>query len=999
MKYAEVVVNVPTYLHRSSRATHDAEEREDVRVRLVRTYHYAVPREWLGKLQPGHLVQVPFGKQEVQGIVTALSDESPVAETRYITAVVDETPVVTPAQIELAHWISHYYLAPLFSALQQMLPPGIEQRSRLVVRWVWKGELLPDLPANAQKLGALLREKGELRSDQLSRRMPEADWRKAIDLLEARGMVTAAPRLTPPRIRVKVEQMVRAITSHPRRELLDSSLGRKSKQADLVRRLLESDDPLPSLDSLCQAAGCTAATAKSLEKRGMIQITPAQTLVRLTLGESQAHDASEAIRSKQQRQVMEWLRARPEEMVDIAILRKATNAAPKDVSALGECGLIAVVEEPATALLTCEREEAENQLLTMRGLEKRLSVLEFLVAEGKPTWVGAVYAETGANAAMLRELAEAGLVALMEQERIRDPLSDFDFVPDHAPRLTPDQERVWREIEAAFVNGEAAGQAYLLHGVTGSGKTEIYMHALDRALEAGRQAIVLVPEISLTPQTIRRFSARFPGRVTTIHSKLSLGERYDQWRKIRTGQVDIVIGPRSAVFAPLPHLGVIVVDEEHEDAYKSEWMPVYHAREVALQRARIERCPIIMGSATPSLESYYNAQRDDYRLLVLPKRVMGHARQIEAQSRRFQIAPERQVAQPVGHGYEEARFIELPEVEVVDLRAELRAGNRSIYSRALQRELKRVLDNGEQAILFLNRRGTATVVSCRDCGHVVKCPRCSTPMTYHGSNVSLVCHHCNQRLPAPAKCPECGSRRIRYLGTGTERVEETLQELFPAARTLRWDRDVTGAKGAHQAILDQFIAGEADVLIGTQMIAKGLDLPLVTLVGVVLADTGLFLPDFRAAERAFLLLTQVAGRAGRSILGGRVVIQTYNPQHYAIQFASRHDFTGFYREELRRRHELGYPPFCRLALLGYAHKNSHKAQDQAKRVARQLEAYLAACAPDTAALAGPAPCFFSRVRGKYRWQIILRATDPADILAGFPLPAGWRLDIDPTSLL
>jgi primosomal protein N' (replication factor Y) (superfamily II helicase) len=930
VNYAEIVVNVPTYRFRPAQGRDDAGAPADVREQLTQTYHYAIPREWSERLTPGHLVQVPFGKQEVQGIVVALHDESPMSNTRYITAVVDETPIVTPAQIDLAYWTSRYYLVPLFPVLQQMLPPGIEQRSRLVARWIGGTETPADLPAPAHELATTLRENGPLHSDQLKRRYPDEEWRKLLDILQARGLVSAATQLIQPRVRIKVEQMVRLTTAQPRMDLIASSLGRSSRKARLLGQLLQQWEALPaSLNVFCEAVDCVEKDARDLEADGMVQISP------------------------------------PPAAIDLAV----------------------------------ERDAAEAHLIAMRGLQKRQAILDYLAGEGEPVWVGAVYAETGANAATLRELAEAGLVALTEREIIRDPLVDLHYAPEQAPRLTPDQERVWLEVAGSFSDGAPAHHVFVLHGVTGSGKTEIYMRALERALELKRQAIILVPEIALTPQTIRRFSARFPGRVTTIHSKLSLGERYDQWRQIRNGEVDIVIGPRSAVFVPLRNLGVIVVDEEHEDAYKSDWMPAYHARYVALARGRLENCPVILGSATPSLETYFATQTGAYRLLELPRRIMGHARQIEAQRRQFHIPPGRQIDRPAAPGYDEARAIDLPRVEVVDLRAELRAGNRSMFSRTLQAELKRVMSRKEQAILFLNRRGTSTIVSCRDCGFVVKCPRCSVPMTYHGAQMALVCHQCNQRLPIPTECPECGSRRIRYLGAGTERVEAALHELLPTARTLRWDRDVTGSKGAHEAILDQFVAGEADILIGTQMIAKGLDLPLVTLVGVILADTGLFLPDFRAAERAFLLLTQVAGRAGRSILGGNVVIQTYNPEHYSIQFASRHDFAGFYQEEMRLRRELGYPPFCRLAALGYAHKKPDRARDQAQQMARRLRTYLDAQGATDASIIGPAPCFFSQVRGKHRWQIVLRASDPAELLAHFPLPAGWRLDIDPVSLL
>jgi primosomal protein N' (replication factor Y) len=926
MKYAEVAVDTPPrYRFGWQRA--EALADEDARARLLQTFHYAIPVVLAGQLTAGHLVQVPFGKDEVRGVVVALSDTSPVSETRYLTALMDETPVMTPAQIALGRWIAGYYLVPLFSALEPMLPPGMDSRARLVISWRYGGPPPPDLPADVHAVAELLYARGQLRAEQLGRSFPERVWRKAVDQLSARSLVSATAQLAAPAARIRVEQMARALTDQPRQALLASRLGMRTKDAELLRALWESPEPAPELDTLCAAAGCDRATAASLEKRGLAHRLPGGRLA-----------------------------------------------------------------------LAIPRSEVADSLLALRRLTKYLPILEYLIAEGKPVWVGAVYAETGAGGAQLRELADAGLIALTQQERIRDPLAGLEAPPDVPPRLTPDQERAWQPVEAAMA-GEPAYCVFLLHGVTGSGKTEIYLRALERTLAAGRQAIVLVPEIALTPQTVRRFAARFPGRITTIHSELSAGERYDQWRRIRAGQVDVVIGPRSAIFAPLPRLGLIVVDEEHEPAYKSEHFPTYHAREVALERARLERCPILLGSATPSLESYYRALQGEYRLLELPNRVMGHRRQIEAQSRVAELDWECLHVHPLGPDFEDACFMDLPEVEIVDMRDELRAGNRSIFSRTLQAGLQRVLDHHEQAILFLNRRGLATNVSCRDCGYVVTCPRCQIPLTYHSAAVALVCHHCNYRQPSPSACPRCGSRRIRYLGTGTERVEEVLHELFPQARTLRWDRDVTGAKGAHQAILDQFIAHDADVLIGTQMIAKGLDLPLVTLVGVVLADTSLYLPDFRAAERTFQLLAQVAGRAGRSVLGGSVVVQTYTPEHYSLQTAARHDYAGFYAEELRLRRELGYPPFSRLAKLVYVHKDERKAQAEAGRLAEALRRHLSNQSRRDASLIGPVPCFFERLRDAYRWQVVLRAEDPAETLARFALPAGWRLDVDPVSLL
>jgi primosomal protein N' (replication factor Y) len=516
-----------------------------------------------------------------------------------------------------------------------------------------------------------------------------------------------------------------------------------------------------------------------------------------------------------------------------------------------------------------------------------------------------------------------------------------------------------------------------------------------------------VPEIALTPQAVQRFSARFPGRVTIWHSDLSRGERFDLWRRIRRGDVDVVIGSRSALFVPLPRLGLIVMDEEHEPTYKQEHTPRYHAREVALALGRIAGAPVILGSATPSLETYHAARQDRVRLITLPRRVLAHQAAIaNQQPALFRRDWQDSAAMSPQPQTMDVGYAELPPVEVVDLRQELRAGNRSIFSRALQEALAQTLARGQQAILFLNRRGAATFVMCRDCGLVLRCSRCDVPLTYHESTVDagglgqadlLICHHCNRRVSAPRACPQCGSPRIRYFGAGTQKVADEVSHLFPKARAVRWDRDVTTRRGAHERILAQFADHQADVLVGTQMVAKGLDLPLVTLVGVVSADVGLYLPDFRAAERTFQLLAQVAGRAGRSLLGGRVIVQTYTPDHYAIRAASRHDFEGFYEQEMRFRREQGYPPFARLARLVYTDSNADRTQDEAARVAQVLQQRIGA--QGDAGLIGPAPCFFTRRRGRYRWQIVVRAADPVALVRGLSLSPAWHVDVDPIDLL
>jgi len=641
----------------------------------------------------------------------------------------------------------------------------------------------------------------------------------------------------------------------------------------------------------------------------------------------------------------------------------------------------------------------EMRALTQRSPKQR-EVLEYLIAQPDHGlgWhsVSEIRTSLQVNAAIISALARKGLIELEERLIWRDPLAGREFVLTTPPQLTPGQEEVWREIQRGL-NAEGT-RVYLLHGVTGSGKTEIYLRALQEVLSQGKTAIALVPEISLTPQTIRRFAARFPDRLAVLHSKLSAGERYDQWERVRRGLASVVIGPRSALFAPVRNLGLIVLDEEHEWSYKQDSSPRYHARDVAIKLGELSGAAVILGSATPDIESYYRAQRGEYTLLRLPQRIMGHRRHVEEQRAQLALA---QTDRPIHlrPGGEEVYYMELPPVQIVDMREELKAGNRSIFSRALQRALRETLAEGEQAILFLNRRGSATFVMCRDCGYVIKCSRCDVPMTYHSHSEQLICHHCNRRMPIPSTCPNCASKRIRYFGIGTQRVEQAVREMFPDARVLRWDRDVTGAKGAHEELLQRFIDREADIMVGTQMIAKGLDLPFVTLVGVITADTALNLPDLRAAERTFQLLTQVAGRAGRSILGGRVIVQTYTPGHYAIQAASRHDYDAFYQHEIAFRRTHWYPPFSHLIRLICVQSNARRCREESQRMHRILTNKIERLGLPDIDLIGPSPCFISRVRGKYRWQIIVRGNDPHILLRDIPLPLGWRIDVDPVSTL
>lgn len=505
-------------------------------------------------------------------------------------------------------------------------------------------------------------------------------------------------------------------------------------------------------------------------------------------------------------------------------------------------------------------------------------------------------------------------------------------VRQEIPTLSPEQASALQEIKCAIESKRH--QVLYLYGVTGSGKTEIYLQATAAALAEGKQAIILVPEIALAHQAILHFKARFGHLIAVTHSSMIHGERRDEWERVQTGEARIVIGARSAVFAPTKDLGLIVIDEEHEPAYKQEQAPRYQARETALARAALEGAVVVLGSATPALESLARCLSGRYRQLRLTGRVDGRS---------------------------------LPSVRIVDLREEFRSGTVSLFSRLLANRIREKLQQKEQVLLFLNRRGFAAFVLCQACGHVIRCPNCDIALTYHQPE-TLLCHYCYYRMRYLSSCPRCGNPKVGRYGAGTQRVEEEAGALFPQARILRMDAETTSRRGSHASILEAFRAGEADILIGTQMVAKGLDIPGVTLVGVINADTTLLLPDFRAAERTFQLLYQVSGRAGRGGLPGEVIIQSHCPEHYAVRFSSRQDVASFARRELALRRRFAYPPYTSIVRLVFSGGEEEKVIRQAEKlgaVVRQL-------ADDENAVLGPAPCPFGKLKGLYRWHVILR---------------------------
>ncbi|MGI5816767.1 MAG: primosomal protein N' [Armatimonadota bacterium] len=699
-----------------------------------------------------------------------------------------------------------------------------------------------------------------------------------------------------------------------------------------------------------------------------------ETFVALTAPGREA-DPRSLSRAPRQRQVLDALRAMAteepllEELVaeleadDTSATRAVVASAVRSLEERGLAQIRRSLGRPRVrelrqqvARLAGDREwEAVCEEIGLRA-PRQAEAIEALMAadEGLPV--------ADLNRGAVTALAEKGLVTVSEERVHRRPEGagtegeETEFLC-----LTEAQRCAFDRVDSALEGAYYAG--LVLHGVTGSGKTEVYLHAIDSALRRGRGAIVLVPEISLTPQMVGRFEARFGERLALLHSQMGAGERYDEWMRVQVGEADVVVGARSAIFAPLDDIGVIVIDEEHERAYKQDAPPRYHAVEVAKKRARQHGAVLILGSATPSLESFCEAREDggDLALCDLPERIDDRP---------------------------------LPAVEIVDLRGETLMGKGGTFSQRLLDALEACLRRGEQAMLFLNRRGFSTFVMCRECGFTLKCRDCSVSLIYHHASREMRCHHCDYHVPMPEICPSCESEDIGYRGLGTERVADQVRREFAEASVLRMDRDTTSRKGAHADILRRFGRGEANVLIGTQMIAKGHDFPNVTLVGVLNADTGLNRPDFRASEATFQLLTQVAGRAGRADKPGRVLVQTYNPDHPAIVSASRHDYDAFYRHELENRRNNMYPPFARLINLTVSHEDADTALKLARRMAYELqERGVRHERRAPMQFMGPAPAPLARLRRQFRYHLLLKG-ERIDQLRGALLAALDALEDD-----
>ncbi len=602
---------------------------------------------------------------------------------------------------------------------------------------------------------------------------------------------------------------------------------------------------------------------------------------------------------------------------------------------------------------------------------KQAAVIQLLQRAAVPLPRQAVMQQLGCTVSPIQSLEKKGLLRCETRRVLSGTPTEIPVEPPELVQLHADQQRAVEGVVQALEAG--VHETILLHGVTGSGKTEVYIRSIEEVMRYGRQAIVLVPEISLTPQTERRFRARFP-QVAVLHSHLSDSERHWHWRRIERGEVQVVVGARSAVFAPTPHLGLMVLDEEHDGSFKQDSVPRYHARDVARFRAQAERVPLILGSATPSLESWQLAQDGVYRLVSMPQRILDR---------------------------------QLPEVVVLDLRHEFRhRGSRGAIGRRLELAIRETLERQQQIILLLNRRGFSTHIQCPACGEVVRCPDCDLALTHHREGEKALCHYCDYEILAPPNCPQCGFEGIRYSGLGTQRLEAEVRDRFPHAVCLRMDSDSMRRAGSYEECLSRFRRGEVQILLGTQMIAKGLDFPNVTLVGVINADTALHLPDFRAAERTFQLVTQVAGRTGRGEKGGRVLVQTFSPDHPAIRAAERHDYEAFARQELPHRAQFGYPPFGAMIRVILRGDDARPCEQAADQLATFLRAQLVD--QDTTRVLGPAPAPMARLRRKYRFHLILQGPD-RDLLRAsirearrvlrLPDEIQWLPDVDPWEML
>ncbi len=936
--------------------------RVTLEIALRKEFDYRVPEELQDRVEVGTRVQVPFGPRKVLGVVTAVAEESLHASLKPIFKVIGAQSLVTPKVLELARWMADYYCCAPEIALKSVLPEAVRRelagwRERLFVSVLPLSGDLPRLPKRQQEVWNIVEERRELPLQEL---VELANTTAAtVRRLEDKGLVAIATQISE-RDPYEHEHIV---PTQP--------LPLNAAQARALASVKEAMNRMNAMGGTRVSrvpSGVTPDASTTNKHRPISEPTARQR--RLPHFEIPGRTYHVTWRTHQN------LTLSPES-------RQVTlDACHHWHGTKMECYLACVMPDHVHLLIRPlpVRKAGDTSVHSLREI---LHSIKSFSAHGVnrvlnrtgPVWEDESFDRLIRSESDLHEKWNyiwdnpwrSGLIQPTE-------VYSFMWTPGGVRRdAEPDPPEAGATLRQSLT--------FLLHGVTGSGKTEVYLQAIEHALEQGKGAIVLVPEISLTPQTVERFKARFchgPLRtlVAVLHSHLSAGERHDEWHKIRQGRARIVVGARSAVFAPVDPLGLIIVDEEHEHSYKQEEAPRYHARDLAVVRGQREQAVVLLGSATPSLESFYNCQRGKYTLIELPER---------------------------------ADDKKMPLVRVVDMRQAARKEKGvPIFSPQLKEAIHQRLERKEQTILFLNRRGYSTSLQCPLCGYVAECPNCSVSLTYHRQAQKLLCHICGEEKAVPSACPneKCRNPGIRYAGLGTERVEHTLGKLFPHARVRRMDSDTLKRKEDYRRILGDFRTGKIDILVGTQMIAKGLHFPNVTLVGIIYADMALHQPDFRAGERTFQLLTQVAGRAGRGDVEGEVFVQAFTPFHPAIQYARRHDFAGFYEQEVEFREQLNYPPFSRMALLTLKGRNEDKVKFTAEHLHRELEKITAQI--KDLQIKGPAPAPLLRAETFYRYQLTLQTRQMTDLsrrLARLtdtltpPDDVTLTVDVDPVNLM
>ncbi len=970
--------------------------RVSLEIALRKEFDYAVPENLAGQIDVGSRVQVPFGPRKVLGVVTAVAEESAQARLKPIIKIIGAQSLVTAKVLKLARWIADYYCCAPETALKSVLPEAVRKedagwRERLLVRALPVAGDFPKLPKRQQDVWNIVEERREILLAEL---VELAETTAAtVRKLEDRGLVSITSEIAE-RDPYAHEHILptQPLELNPSQanalETIKRAMDHCSTRVPRVEPGVPPGSRVPAAPAPVTEATARRRRLPHFEIPGTTYHITWQTHNHLALSPEARAKTLAACHFWHGQKMKCYAACVMPDHVHLLIQ-------PLPIQEKGNAGVHSLSE--ILHGIKSFSAHAVNEAMQRTG----------------PVWTDESYDRMIPSESDLHQTwnyiwnnpRKIGLVG---------PTEEYPYIWAPSSESTPQPVR--RDAEphprdagatAAIANPStklstlnSQPSTFLLHGVTGSGKTEVYLQAIAHALEKGQGAIVLVPEISLTPQTVERFKARFSSGkwqtlVAVLHSHLSAGERHDEWHKIRQGRARIVIGARSAIFAPVEPLGLIIVDEEHEHTYKQEESPRYHARDVAVMRGQMENAAVVLGSATPSLESFYNCKNGKFSLLELPQRVDDQ---------------------------------KMPLVRVVDMRqAAYKQKGPPIFSPQLKEAITQRLERGEQTILFLNRRGYSSSLVCEKCGHVCGCPNCSLALTYHRPEQLLRCHICSYTEQVPAKCPneKCKNPGIRYSGLGTQKVEDVLGKLFPQARVRRMDADVMKRKDDYRRVLGEFRHGEIDILIGTQMIAKGLHFPNVTLVGIIYADMALHQPDFRAGERTFQLLTQVAGRAGRGDLEGEVFVQAFTPFHPAIQYARRHDFNGFFDQELEFRQQLKYPPFSRVALLTLKGRNEDKVKFSADHLKRTLESKVQKQKPETEnpksgdetsefgprisdlIISGPAPAPLLRAENFYRYQIMLRTRAMsrlsqalANLIQGFVLPEDVTLavDIDPVSL-